>query len=201
MKTIYIRTNKINGKQYVGQTIDMKRRERDWRKLGSSYSNQELNEDRIKYGFENFTLEILDEVEDSIADKTERIYIEKYNTMKPFGYNKYTGGIEGFTFQMDDETKEKISNTLKCVHQNHSVEGKQRIAEASKKRFSIPVDQIDPITGEVLATFPSAKEAARVLGLSQGDISHCCNGGFFSKQRNKWVHRNQYKGYLWKTHR
>ena len=38
MKTIYLRTNLINGKKYVGQTSDFKRRERDWRKLGTTYS-------------------------------------------------------------------------------------------------------------------------------------------------------------------
>ena len=53
MKTIYLRTNLANGKQYVGQTKDLKRRERDWRKLKTNYSNKELNEDRIKYGLEN----------------------------------------------------------------------------------------------------------------------------------------------------
>ena len=33
MKTIYIRTNTMNGKQYVGQTSNFKRRERDWKNL------------------------------------------------------------------------------------------------------------------------------------------------------------------------
>lgn len=41
--------------------------------------------------------------------------------------------------------------------------------------------------GEIIAVFPSAKEASRQTGFSQGHISECCRGEF-----------SQYKGYVWK---
>lgn len=176
MKTIYLRTNLANGKQYVGQTKDLKRRERDWRKLKTNYSNKELNEDRIKYGLENWKVEVLEIVDDSISDEAERNYIEKYNTMSPYGYNQYNGGIKGFTFQMKEEEKKKISETLKGVPKNHSVEGKKRIAEATRDRLSMPIEQIDDTTEKVIKTWNSARQAARELGFSQCNISQCCNG-------------------------
>ena len=195
MKTIYIRTNTINGKQYVGQTSNFKRRERDWKKLGTSYSNKELNEDRSKYGLNVWNVKILDVVEDELADKTERYYIEEYNTLYPNGYNKYGGGIKGFTFQMEDEVKTKISKTLKGKSKM-SEDGKKIVAEAARERFSKQVYQYT-LEKELVAIWPSAKYAARELNFSQGNISQCCNGGFFSKSRGKWVNRTQYNGYIW----
>ena len=46
----------------------------------------------------------------------------------------------------------------------------------NKNSKSKPIDQIDPTTGEVLASYPSAREAARVLGVNQGNISACARG-------------------------
>lgn len=195
MKTIYIRTNTMNGKQYVGQTSNFKRRERDWKKLGTSYSNKELNEDRSKYGLNVWNVKILDVVEDELADKTERYYIEKYNTLYPNGYNKYGGGIKGFTFQMEGEIKTKISKTLKGKSKM-SEDGKKIVAETARERFSKQVYQYT-LEKELVAIWPSAKYAARELNFSQGNISQCCNGGFFSKSRGKWVNRTQYNGYIW----
>ena len=37
--TVYIRTNVINGKQYVGQTSNIIQRNRDWNCLKKSYAN------------------------------------------------------------------------------------------------------------------------------------------------------------------
>ena len=51
---------------------------------------------------------------------------------------------------------------------------------------SIQVDQID-MTGEVIAVYHSASEAARDNGFDQGAISKCCMGV-----------RNKHKGYYWK---
>ena len=164
-------------------------------KLGTSYSNKELNEDRSKYGLNVWNVKILDVVEDELADKTERYYIEKYNTLYPNGYNKYGGGIKGFTFQMEGEIKTKISKTLKGKSKM-SEDGKKIVAETARERFSKQVYQYT-LEKELVAIWPSAKYAARELNFSQGNISQCCNGGFFSKSRGKWVNRTQYNGYIW----
>jgi len=194
MKTIYIRTNKINGKQYVGQTDDIKRRERDWRKLGSSYANKELDYDRANYGLDAWTIDILDEVDDSLGDETERKYIEKYNTMFPYGYNRYSGGIKGFTFEVSEKTKDKISSSTKGKHKSEST--KQKISQSlknhphkSKQVYQYTLDDL------FVAVYPSARQAARELGYSQGNISNCCNGGFY--RNGKWVSITQEYGYKW----
>lgn len=54
------------------------------------------------------------------------------------------------------------------------------------KKSSKAVAQIDA-NGKVVATYPSAKEAHRSTGLSQGHISECCRGEC-----------KTYKGFSWK---
>lgn len=49
------------------------------------------------------------------------------------------------------------------------------------------VDQIDILSGEIIATYPSAYEAAKENGFDQGAISKCCLGK-----------RNKHKNYIWK---
>lgn len=54
------------------------------------------------------------------------------------------------------------------------------------KKGSKIVEQYD-MNNNLINTFPSAKEAHRQTGLSQGHISECCRGEY-----------KQYKGFIWK---
>jgi len=74
----------------------------------------------------------------------------------------------------------------------------ERRKETFKKngKLSKPVDQNDIVTGEIIATYPSAKEAARQLGFAQTNISRCCNGGF--NWKGKWINMNNAYGFTWK---
>lgn len=51
------------------------------------------------------------------------------------------------------------------------------------------------LEAKLVASYISAKEAARQLGFNQGGISACCNGGAYCK--GKWHKRKTYKGYRW----
>lgn len=62
-------------------------------------------------------------------------------------------------------------------------EWRKNHAEAMRRTKSKPVDQFT-IDGQFIKTWPSAREAARVLGYSQGNISTCCNG----KQKTAYGH-------------
>lgn len=77
---------------------------------------------------------------------------------------------------------------------NHlSEEIKKKIGKVMKGRFinredqSKCIDQIDKITGEVLASYISRNEAARQTGFDKGCIGNACNGRL-----------KTYKGYIWK---
>lgn len=107
MGVIYLRTNLVNGMQYVGQTKNFKVREGHWKCFKLRYANQLMTDDRKKYGLENWSVKILEECENDKLDELEKFWIEKLDTMYPNGYNCTRGGA--ITFKHSDETKHKIS--------------------------------------------------------------------------------------------
>ena len=89
---VYLRTNTVNGKQYVGQTNNLEQRNHQFNSLKCKY-NKYLDEDRIKFGVNCFKVEVLEEVETrEEAWKLEETYIAKFNTVFPNGYNRAYGG-------------------------------------------------------------------------------------------------------------
>lgn len=91
MYTIYKITNKINGKAYIGQT-KRKPTER-WGRKGQGYEGQYLGNAIKKYGWDNFSKEILfdDCLTKEEANKVEKDLIKKYKTQET-GYNVAPGG-------------------------------------------------------------------------------------------------------------
>lgn len=53
------------------------------------------------------------------------------------------------------------------------------------------------LDGELIRTYDSALEAARINGYRQSAISKCCVGGYYCKTRGKWINCETYKGYRW----
>lgn len=102
---IYKITNLINGKAYIGQTINnISARFREHCKpsrTGVSAISKALE----KYGKENFTLELLYTASNiqELNDK-EQEFIRSTKSMAPNGYNLTTGG---YNFLNSAETKEK----------------------------------------------------------------------------------------------
>ena len=121
MGVIYLRTNKINGMQYVGQTKDFKKRERHWNSTKHKYANQLLTDDRTKYGLENFLIEILEECDDSRLNELERFWIKQLDTIYPNGYNDNEGG--SIAFHHSQRTKDKISKANRGT--NNGMHGKK----------------------------------------------------------------------------
>lgn len=105
MNFVYLTTNLVNGKQYIGSHEG----EYDDGYLGSGKPIL-LNAIK-KYGRENFKREILEECDPSLNLILEEKYIREYNTLAPNGYNiSPTGGVKGGG-KHSEETKKKISNS------------------------------------------------------------------------------------------
>lgn len=102
---IYKVTNKINGKIYIGQTHF-----RNDKYLGSGKIITAAIE---KHGRDNFVKEYIDVAScQEDLDEKEKYWIKELNAQdKNIGYNIADGGWNDFT--MNEEIKEKISNTLK----------------------------------------------------------------------------------------
>jgi group I intron endonuclease len=88
---VYLVTNTINGKRYVGQTSQSL--ERRWFLHQHRKSCKALHSAINKYGAENFTIEVLfSPPTREQAGELEIEYIDRYNTKAPNGYNLTQGG-------------------------------------------------------------------------------------------------------------
>lgn len=151
MGYIYCITNKINGKQYIGQTKhdDNTRLKEHFQIAEHTKRNLHLYNVIRKYGKDNFEITILKNnlLEDEL-DKWEIYYIGKYNTFEN-GYNNTLGGGGIRGYHHSEETKQKISENHnpniytkeraeKISFANKgkpkSVEHKRKLSECAKQR-------------------------------------------------------------------
>ena len=156
---IYIHKNKINGKVYIGQTINPKER---WKP--KNYKNNPHFYSAIKqYGWNNFEHIIfasglsLEE-----ANKIERLMIALYDTTnQSIGYNLRSGGDSGGA--LAEETKQKLSRVQK---------GLQAGAKNPRARMVVQYDLNDNFIREWDYIGCAEKE----LNVNRNCISLCCNG-------------------------
>lgn len=104
MKCIYKITNKINGKVYIGQTINFTQRMRNHKSDAYNPNSKSYNKPLYcsirKYGWDNFTKEIIEDYTDKFdwQDLNEReiFFIDYYKSLiTQNGYNIETGGTQG----------------------------------------------------------------------------------------------------------
>ena len=117
---IYLITNKLNNKKYVGQTkssIGYKKRFSDHcSEAKYSYGKCALHNAIIKYGKDNFIVELIeDNIEEKDIDNLEKYYIAYYNTFieNNQGYNMTYGGQGVHGYKHSKDTLLKISSSSK----------------------------------------------------------------------------------------
>lgn len=91
---IYIITNTINNKVYIGQTIQtLEERWVGHTRKGYSPNERNMHIKRaiLKYGKENFTIAKIEECPVELLDERERFYIQYYDSYYT-GYNSTFGG-------------------------------------------------------------------------------------------------------------
>jgi len=105
---IYKLTNNVTGKSYIGKTLDLPAR---LRKHKSDTNCILLHRAIKKYGFENFTQDILAESNDEDdAYRIEESLILKHKTLKPFGYNLLER--DGTYRRLNKESLQKLGVSL-----------------------------------------------------------------------------------------
>jgi len=111
---LYIFTNNVNSKKYVGQSKDIKKRIKQHFMLAETPSknrfDQLIHRSIRKYGKENFSYETI-ECDFNNLDQSEINLIKELNCVSPNGYNIEHGGYG--QKRLNEETKEKISNSRK----------------------------------------------------------------------------------------
>lgn len=117
MHTIYMITNKINGKKYIGYTSKENPYHRYIEHVsaakGKNYQKQNIHKAIRKYGAENFEFSIIyqNECKDLVFKKMEHQLIIEHNTLGPYGYNMARGG--GGSGEISADTRQKMSDAKK----------------------------------------------------------------------------------------
>lgn len=92
---IYKITDLINGKSYIGQSVNISERFKQHCKalLQLDASNNSLYRAGARDGAEHFTFEVIEECDKSELNERERFYIDFYQTCT-FGFNETIGGAK-----------------------------------------------------------------------------------------------------------
>ena len=139
---IYVITNNINNKKYVGQSVNLKAR---IKKHLNKNSNSAISYAIKKYGWDNFSLNLY-YVEIENLDLIEQIMISVLNTISPNGYNLREGGNSSRPSEISREkmsiAKKGNTNASGCrsdtarLNISKSQSGK-KLSDAHKSQLSI----------------------------------------------------------------
>jgi group I intron endonuclease len=107
MGIIYVATNKINQKKYVGKTERSLEERKEQHRIVSNGKNpvQIISRAIKKYGFDNFEWEVVfqnEGVTGKLLGRIEKEFIKVLNTKAPHGYNMTSGGDGGNTFPAEN---------------------------------------------------------------------------------------------------
>ena len=201
---VYMHTNKINNKVYVG--ITSRKPQRRWGRNGSNYQkeNQPAFVNAIqKYGWDSFEHIIFAEnLTKNEAVSLERGLIALYKTNcnrytnPSFGYNLTDGGEGTLGHHISDEGRASISEKAKERFKNpknhpmygkrHSESGKQKMSETRQNLASsrdnkyinsirVNLCQYDK-NGILLDEFIGVRAASEKTGISRSAIANCLAG-------------------------
>ena len=178
---LYQIENLKNNKKYIGITKDFEKRKNNHLKLlrKNKHHNYKLQKDFNIFGEKVFSFKILEisTLDYKNAYQREKQLIDELRDKEKFIYNIAPGGLTNPMFSK--ETQEKMKNTKQ-----------KQVSDV------VQIVKIDENIFKVLNIFPSAKEAARITGRSQANISRCCNRQSIQDDGNYWCYSKDLK--TWK---
>lgn len=171
---VYKHTNKINKKVYIGITKNGDDPNKRWRNGMGYEPNKKFFADIVKFGWDNFTHEILERNLNEVdALAKERYYIKKYDCVENGYNNAYGGSVPS------EEGRAAIKRALTGLKRDRASIEKQLATR--KKRYGSGRgehylgSQAKKVkcneTGDI---FASIQEANRWCGTSK--VGDCCQG-------------------------
>lgn len=159
MYYIYKFQNKINGKIYIGQTNDIRKRYNGHKSGANNPKNSGYNTPFYrairKYGFENFSFDVVEEIHQDeskeYVDSREKFFIKYYESLvNQNGYNVSKGGTKGRKIPLSYEeklhrsklfSKEDIADIQKMLIEDEEYEViEKKYAPKLKRTFLVNIN-------------------------------------------------------------
>lgn len=209
---IYAIINTVNGKRYVGSSINIEKR---WRKHiadlnKNSHHCQPLQRAWVKYGQENFQFQVIEIVSSPSKDsiiQSEQKWIDHYASSE-CGYNVLPVAYSHLGAKRSQESRQKLSEALKRKCQDPSY--REKMKETAKSRGvsdaflqadkTIPEESRQRIREKLLASY--------ILTSPEGDeilvqnLSLFCQENGLNHGSMRGVFQGQYRHYRgWRIRR
>ena len=206
---IYKITNKITGKSYIGQSVNIATRWAAHKSVSRSYETldgNELHKDILELGLENFSFEVIEQTSVDKLDQREVYWIQYYDTYYN-GYNHTLGGNgnvrldykkiqelweQGFTSKeiapIIGSSRDTINQALTNlgITTKEKLERSKELIKNSIASYKRNVLKINIETNEIIEIFDSVSAAAKSLGVTRATF-----------REGLQKHNNIYKGYKW----
>lgn len=144
MGYIYKIINNLNQKIYIGKTSKtIEDRFKGHIRKAKQYTNRYLYDAMNHYGYENFSVEEVEECDNAMLDDRERFWIQYYKSnQSEFGYNMTEGGDGGDTLT-NNPNKEAIIQKIAQANtgQKRTPEQKAKMSLAQKGVYYIPINK------------------------------------------------------------
>lgn len=173
---VYRIFNSMNGKFYIGSSVDLHKRSCEHIRLLNIGKHINLILQRsYNKSSEFYKIEVLEVVNEHIGRKEllklEQFYLDKYHSYdNNFGYN-YNSKATGVVFT--DEIKKKISNSLKgrvANNKNTSMSESQKQQLIHLKQSEVPNIIVYDIWGNKLFLFSCIRSSAKALTVDRRSI-------------------------------
>jgi group I intron endonuclease len=188
---VYLITNTVNGKRYVGQTTTTL--EERWR-LHQKLKNCRLLHNAIqKYGSENFIVEAICQPPSiELMNEFEAEYIKRYCTLVPNGYNLTEGGRVP---RHSEETRRKMSESHKGKFHGHlhdwtDEERKDRsvlYSGCNNPNAKLKSEQVQEIRSLYLTGDFTQTELADRFGIKQPQVSSIILNQKHKNKEATWI--------------
>jgi len=166
---IYMLTNNITKKIYIGQSSDLSNRFKNY--FNFSYINSKasliINRALIKYGYSNFSLSILEYCDKSDLFTREQFYFDKLNPQ----YNILKIAGSSLKSKHSEITKARISKSLKGVYmkQKSALLGNLHTEETKKLMSLKKLKENNPLFGKTHSENSKELMAQKALGRKHSD--------------------------------
>jgi len=183
MYYLYIITNTVNGKRYIGVTkTPTIRRDQHLRYLNLKTGSKLVKAAVKKYGVEHFTFTVVGSGPQSLIYALECWYISSWATMVPHGYNLTAGGEGRTEAIVSDETRLKMGvSQRKRIHTEAEKEhlrglwvGRQHTAK-TKQKMRVSAQQRHKAGNMTAVTvqgveYPAIVAAAKAIGMKPSTL-------------------------------